>query len=608
MGLNDLKFTLVRSLDDVDRMLQWVAGRRDFLAVDTETTGLNRGKDRIRLIQFGDHAEGWALDYQDWRGVARKIFEEYDRPIVCHNLLYDSSMLKKDGLIIPQRLAHDTLIMAFLKNPMARMDLKGACQIYVDRRAAMGRGLLEQVMAGGRFTWETVPLDHPAYWTYGVLDTCLTSLLASALYPEIKLKFEEAYELELACIHVLREAELHGLQTDPDYIKRASEKLRRELDWLRPQIPCNPASDPEVVEYLQGIGVPLFARTEKGNLSTDKDVMNYFADEFPICGLIRDWKSKERLLNSYLMKFVEVGTGRWDAKKEEWSGLAVNGVLRASTRPVGAKTSRMSVQDPPLQTLPRGRIVRDAIVARPGHRICQADYSGMEMRVLASEARETAMLEAYAQGLDIHNITAAILYGENFTSKQRGVVKNGGFSKIYGAGLEKFAVTAKIPVSDAKNFLERYDELYPRVAAYMQETVNLVMERAGGKRSGTGYVELIDGTILPVPGDKAYVGVNFRIQGSCSKVLKRKIVELDAAGLGDNFRLAVHDEMLVEVPDEDVDEAQHIIGEVMPDQYSFPGVVLECEQDVVDRWGQHYRGDEYPKYVETEDPAWLVTA
>lgn len=588
--LAEATVTLVKSVDDVTKMMQWLGERREFLAVDTETTGLNRGRDWIRLIQFADQDTGWALDYRDWRGVARQIFETYNRPIVAHNLLYDSSMLKADGVIIPQKLAHDTMIMAFLKNPAARMDLKGAAQIYVDKRAAMGRGMLEQVMGGGGFSWKTIPLDHPAYWLYGTMDVILTSRLASKLYPEIMMKFAEAYELELAVIHCLREAELAGMLVDMDYVKRASIKLREELAILRPMIPCDPNSDKQVIDYLLGIGVPLFARTEKGNLSTDKNVMAYFEKDFPICGKISEYKSKFRMLGSYLDKFKY---------------LAVDNVLRASTRPVGARTSRMSVTDPPLQTLPRGRLVRDAIIARPGHRILQADYSGMEMRALASEAREERMIEAYANGLDIHNVTAEALYGVSFTKPQRGIVKNAGFAKIYGAGLEQFATTAKISVEEARDFLDRYDILYPGVARYMERVVGTVMERAGGKRTGTGFVKLIDGRELPVKGDKAYVAVNYRIQGSCSIVTKRKIVELDAAGLGSCFRLAVHDEMLFEVPDEDVEEARAIIKEVMPDRYSFPGVILDIEQDEVDRWGQHYRGPDYPKYVDTPDPEWL---
>lgn len=591
--LAEATITFVDDLEKVGRMMTWLGERREFLAIDTETSGLNRGKDYIRLCQFADQDTGWALPYADWKGICKKVIHEYDREMVCHNLSYDSSMLKKDGILIPQKLAHDTMIMAFLKNPAARMDLKGAATIYVDKRASAGRGLLEQVMSGGGFTWATVPIDHPAYWLYGTMDVILTSRLASKLYPEIMQKFRYPYELELAVIHCLRDAELAGMMIDRDYIARAKVKLSAELEWMEPQIPCKPNSEKQVIEYLLSIGVPLFVRTEKGNLSTDKEVMAYFQDDFPVCKLIGDYKSKYRMLHAYLEKFED---------------LAVTDVLRASTRPVAAKTGRMSVTDPPLQTLPRGRLVRDAIVSRPGTRFVMADFAGMELRALASVAQEKNMLAAFARGDDLHNYVATELYGPDFTKQQRGVVKNGQFSLIYGAGVEKFAVTAKISLEVAKEFHERYDTMFPAVREYMSRNVQEVMERAGGKRTAKGWVELIDGRILPIPGEKAYISTNYKIQGGCAVVLKQKIVELDAAGLGDYFRLAVHDELLLEVPEADVPEAREILREVMPDRYSFPGVTLTTDQDEVDRWGQHYRGNDYPKYVETEDPEWLSTA
>lgn len=587
--LAEAKVYRVTSHEDVTRFFQWLGERRDWLALDTETTGLNRGRDWVRLIQFADQDTGWAFDYRDWRGVAKQVLSEYKGNIVCHNLLYDSSMLKKDGLVIPQLQAHDTMIMCHLKDPAARMDLKGAAASYVDKRARIGRGLLEQVMSGGNFTWETVPIDHPAYWMYGTMDVILTSRLAAKLHPEIELKFRDAYELELGTIHCLRDAELAGILTDDLYIARASRKIQDRLAELRPKIPCDPNSDKRVVEYLTSIGVPLFVQTENGNLSTDKNVMAYFKDEYPVCGLISEYKSLDRMLGNYLRKFTD---------------LAVDGVLRASTKPVGAFTGRMSVTDPPLQTLPRGRIVRDAIIARPGHRLLMADFAGMEMRALAADAQETAMLAAYNRGEDLHNFVARSLYGENFTKPQRSICKNAAFAKVYGAGIPQFATTAKIPIPEAQAFMEEYDRMFPGVKTYMENVVGAVMERAGGRR-GTGWVTLIDGRVLPVRGDKAYVAVNYRIQGSTAVITKRKINELAAAGLGEYFRLAVHDELLFEVPEEEVPAAREVIRTVMPDRYSFKGVVLEIDQDEVNRWGQHYRHD-FPKYVETEDPEWLA--
>ena len=596
--LDDIQLHLVESLDDVEQMMQWLGERREWLAVDVETTGLNVGCDWIRLCQFGDGAHGWALDWRDWRGVCAEVVRKYDRPMVTHNLLFDSKMLKADGVVIPQRLAHCSMIMSHLADPAGYFDLKGSASRWVDKRARAGQGLLKAAMAQGGWTWATIPVHVPAYWQYSAMDTCLSALLAERLWSETGGgPYREAYELELATIHCLREAELAGLLVDEEYRRAATEKLEVEIAWLQPQIPCeNPGSDQQVVALLQAQGAVLFVRTEHGNLSVDKSVLAYLEPQFPVAGLIRAWRQKRRFVDNYLLKFAEVGSKR---------GLAVEGVLRASTQPVGAKTGRMSVKDPPLQTLPRGRVVRDAIVARPGHVFVGADFAGMEMRALASFAHEENMLAAYARGEDLHNFVARTLYGEAFTKLERTVCKNAGFAKVYGAGVEKFAVTAKIDVPTATAFLERYDAMFPGVKEFMEANVREVMARAGGQRNGTGYVVLTDGRRLPVPGEKAYVSTNYKIQGSCAVTTKQKIVELDAAGLGPYFRLAVHDELLYEVPHPLVRRAREVIERVMPDRINFPGVVLEVDTDVFDRWGYHYRED-YPSFIPTEPAPWLT--
>ena len=587
----------VEGIDDLLDLRTWLAERRPILAFDVETSGLNRGKDVIRLFQVGDRRKGWALDYRDWRGAVKELIEGYDRPLVAHNLLFDATMLEMDGIRVPQRQAHDTMVMCFLTNPVARMDLKGAAAKYVDPRAAVGQDMLEHTLATTGWSWATVPTDFNLFWEYGVLDTCLTALLAEELWPKVRDSYRPAYETELACIHCLRDAELVGLLVDEEVRQQTAEKLMREIEELRPQIPVdNPGSDRQVIAYLQSVGAPLFMRTEKGNLSVDKHVMRWLAaNGFSIASKIGAFRSRTKMLGSYVEKFADVGDG----------GLAVNGVLRASTRPLGAKTGRMTVTEPPLQTLPRGRVVRDLIVARPGHRLLLADFKAMEMRALASLSSEQAMLQAFARGEDFHDYVSTELFNKSFTRKQRDIVKNANFAKAYGAGVEKFAITAGIPLVEAGAFLTSYDERFPRVAAYMQEMINSIHQQAGGRR-GTGKVQLQDGRDLVVEGAKAYVSVNYRIQGGCAVVLKERINELDASGLGPFFRLAVHDELIYEVPEEHVPTAREIIKRVMPDDTSFPGVILEIDQDEVHRWGAHYRGAEYPKYVETPDPEWLT--
>lgn len=592
-AFENLQLTRVESVSDVENLMRWVGERRPTkLSVDVETTGLNAGSDRIRTAQFGDGQQGWFLDHRDWRGVTKQIIETYDRPMVAHNLQFDSKMLKVDGIEIPQRLAHDTMVLCHLKDAARGIDLKGSAARYVDKRAKIGQNLLKEAYSKGGWDWATIPTDVPAYWIYSTMDTCLCSLLDYALYDEIIASYREAYELELAAIHCLRDAEIAGMHVDEEYRQLAEQKLLMEIALLEPQLPIdNPGSDKQVIDYLHSLGARWEVYTEKGNLSVDKHVLEWLAPKFPICTVLAEWRTKTRLLTNYIQKMAE-----------NPYGLAANGVLHANTRSVEARTGRMSVTNPPMQTLPRGRVVRDAIVAKPGHVFVMADFAGMEMRALASFAQEQRMLAMFNSGLDVHTETAKQLYGNDFTKPQRTVCKNGGFAKVYGAGVAKFAVTAGIEMDVATAFVENYDLLFPGINHYMEKTMQEVVTRAGGRR-GYGYVETIDGRRLPVEGDKAYKGVNFTIQGSCAVTTKKKIVELAQAGLGDWFRLAVHDELIYEVPFEHVEVANKIIQHVMPERRDYPGVVLEIESDMVDRWGQHYRED-YPAYIETEDPEW----
>lgn len=609
-GLDDLEFRRVVTWEDAQDFMAWLGERREWLGCDTETSGLILNHDQVRLMQFGDQRMGWALDYPEWKGLVADVFKRYDGKCVWHNSLFDLKMLKADGVSTQQCHQHDTMVMCFLKDPGSRIDLKGASAMYVDSRARVGQGMLKGFMSAGGFTWGTVPRDAGPYWIYGVLDTCLTAMLAESLWPQTGGgPLAEAYELNMAVIHILRDAEIAGMLVDEQYRLAAEKKLRDEIGGLEAEIPFTPSKDRQALEYLQSIGAEIYEQTKSGNLSVDKNVLRRLVKEDPekfrVAGLLDTWRQKSRYLGTYIENLADVSQG----------GMTVDGVLRAHAHPVGGlddsgksqgtRTGRLSVTDPALQTLPRGRIVRDAIVARDGCHILQADYAGMELRALASMSGETAMLEAFGRGEDLHDFVATTIFGENFTKPQRTLSKNTSFCKAYGGGAAKVAETAGVSVGEAESFIGLYEEMFPGLTSFMQRVVNNVMEEAGGRR-GRGWVTLPDGTRLPVEGDAAYKGVNYLIQGGTAVAAKRKLVELDAAGLGGFFRLAVHDEFLFEVPEELCEDAKRTIAEVMPDRTTYPGVVLEIDQDEIYRWGDHYRGPDFPKYVETEDAPWLA--
>lgn len=575
----------VETLDDLDVFRRWLGERRDWLGVDTETEGLNVGRDRVRLVQFGDSREGFALDFTLWRGAIKELLERYDGKTVWHNLLFDEKMLAAEDIRIPRHLAHDTMVMAKLINSAEPAHLKPLAAAIVDPRARAGQDALKLLFQMTGWNWATIPTNHPTYWQYGVLDTVLTAALAEEMWPKVH-PWRASYEMELGVIHTLVNAELRGMGIDLSYTQRAIDHLQARLDEIRPYIPCDPGSDQQVISWLLSHGARLTKRTEKGNLSIDKDVLKSIEAEIPLAGTIREWREKKRLITAYLQKFLD---------------LQVGGRLYHNNHPLAARTGRMSVTEPPLQQLPRGRIVRDAFVAAPGHVLLKADFEQQELRVMASYANEEQMLEQFRMGQDLHRWVAASVYGiapEDVAKPQRSIAKNAQFAKIYGAGAEKFALTADISLAIAEQFVQRYDTLFPGVSRWQQATIAHVRANAEGKY---GYVTAVDGRRLMVDKDKAYAGCNYLIQGSCAIITKQQMLSCVNAGLGDFFRLSVHDELLFEVPEEHAVEVKAIVDETMPDRTTFQ-VPLTIESETTPRWGMAYEEDYGPPIIPLESP------
>ena len=585
---SDYTVTLVESLDDALDLKRWVGERRSggWLGVDTETTGLNLGRDRIRLFQVGDLAQGWAVPWEDWRGLVKDLLKTYDRPLAAHNSAFDIAMLKKDGVELREELVDDTMIMAHLVNPLGRIGLKPLAAKLMGASVMMGKDNLSDAFSNGGWDWETIPIDHPDFWIYSALDTSLTVGVAEALWPEVRDNYQRVYEVEMGAIHVLANARIRGMHVDMDYVYKTRAELMSENERLRGLIPCDPGKDRQVRELLEKLGGrgPLASwwpfRTDSGEVSVDKDALTYFESEFPdIIPPLRTWRQNNKIITSYFNNIIKNNA---------------NGVVHCHVQPVAARTSRMSITDPALQTLPRGTIVRDAFVASDGHKLVMADYAQLEARVFAAFASCEPMIQAFRDGVDMHTWVAAMCYTAGDTSTvlkpQRTIAKGVQFAKLYGAGIPKIAATAGVPISEIEHFMEIYNQRFPEVQQFITGTINELGRRL--QDEGQAYVRTLLGRRLPVDRDKLYAGVNYLVQASStSDLIKLKICELDAAGIGGYFRLPVHDELIFEVPDAEVQDVVEVIERVMPERQLLP-VPLEIEVDTVSLWGDHYRSPE----------------
>lgn len=569
LSLGDVQLTLVETTSELFELMTWLGERRPILGFDLETSGLSLGHDHPRLAQFGDGQRGWALPYRDWRGAVKEIIETYDRPIVGHHLKFDAGMLAKDGITLNWTSAHDTMPMCFLADSLGPKSLKDAAALYVDPRAKTAQAELDLVMGKNRWDWRTIPVDVPQYWAYGAMDTVLTASLAEVLWPAVQ-PFREAYDIEMACERVLTAMELRGAMIDVEYCRRKFDELGVEIDEMVGRLGFNPNAPDQVAEALKDEGARLTKKTETGKISVTDDVLKSLAATSSIASRIIEARYKKKMRSTYFENFIQMNA---------------EGVLNPHINQLAARTGRMSVTNPALQTVPRGTLVRDAFTARPGNKLILIDYDNEELRVAAHVSGDATMLAAFDEGRDLHSETARRLYGDSFTKEQRGTAKACMFAKAYGAGVRKFAASTGIPAAEAEQVFRTLATLYPGMERGLQAVSKAVVDRDDG--SGYGYVALGDGRHLKVKSDKSYVGFNARIQGECAVVLKKALVDLDAAGLGDFLVLPIHDEVMFDVPAALVPDVQEAAVSTMTrTDYKTP---LTCGATVVSRWGDKYR-------------------
>lgn len=588
--LDNARVRLVEDLHDLDELRAWLGERREWLGVDIETTGFNVGRDRIRLCQVGDKEYGWALPWEDWRGALKDLLPRYDGNIVFHNALFDTRFLKRDGIVIPQHRVHDTYPMAHLIDSRSGTTLKGGAAKYADSRAYLGESALADAYKAGKWDWETVPIDHPSYWLYSALDPVLTCLVAEELWPQVQ-QFKKVYEVEMAAIHVLRDAGLRGMAIDLEYTRQWRSWNETRAAQLRAHLgDLEPSKDKQVVAWLQSRGAQLYEKTESGKeYSVDDDVLaeQEVLLQDPLIRCLRECRKRERMVNNYFRKFEDENVG---------------GILYPSVKVLGARTARMSITDPPLQTLPRGQMVRNAFVPRAeGRSLVLADYDACELRVLAGFAHEQPMIDAFVRGEDLHTWVASQAYEvplDQVTKPQRQVSKNTQYARIYGAGNHKIALTAGVPDEVIDRFLMRYNELFPGVQDFMSRTIAQVRASTFRGDDKTGYVDTVLGRRLPVEKEKAFKGINYLIQSSATAdLLKLKLVELDAAGLGEHILLPVHDEVVFECADDELEDVEATIHDVFPERRLF-GCPIEIDVNRTKRWGSKYVGMDHELFYE----------
>lgn len=576
----------VRTFDEACDFMRWLGERRPVLAVDTETEGFDWWRDGLRTVQFGDALDGWCIEHARWGGLVAEALGRYDGPLAMHNAKFDLHFLLANGYGVQGHRVHDTLTMAHLLDSASPVGLKARARSLLGGYAGFGEDELKLAMMGGRFTFKTVPVD--LLWQYAAFDTVLTARIAEIQWPEVHAAFRGVYDLEVACSWALLNMERRGAATDGEYLDRIEQEWSLEAAGLQHRLReewgvANPFSRHQLAQRLAADGVPFHEVTPTGKPKLSEDVLEGIRHP------VAEMASRLLRLSKHRSTYV-------DSLRELRDG---DGIVHCNIRPLGARTGRMSASRPPLQQLPRGREIRDAFVARPGNALVLADFDQIEMRLLAHFSQDPRMLQAVKYGdamteaghagWDLHSANARALFGladdQPVPKEQRQLTKSSGFAKVYGAGEAKFAATAGVDVDTARQFLAAYDRAFPGVGRFSR-AVEATLRRRASSGSPGWLLSPYGRRHLVEPG-REYRGVNYLIQGTAADVMKDRLVALAAAGLLEYMVLPIHDEVMLDVPREDLDCAVQTVREVMPERGRF-SVPLTVGVDVVQRWGEKY--------------------
>lgn len=579
----DPELRLMETMDDANEFFSWLGQRRTWLGIDTETGGLDYYRDRLRTVQFGDATVGWTIPWEGWGGVAKQAIEAYTGLIAMHNTKFDLHFLEHNGVDFPRHNLHDTMPMVGLLEPAKLKGLKPSAQRHVFPGVQYAQQEFTRAKSKGKWTFDTMPIEHPAYWAYASLDPVVTSMLAEKLYPYLgPANLLRAYDTEVALAQVLTDMESRGMLVDLDYSEQMSAWLWAQEEPLLVAIKAatgvdNPHSDAQMIKWFQKQGHIFLKLTDKDNIAFDSLVLDEIMETGNWYGLVAEQLKVVRDVHKERVTYFDAFLSFADE----------HGRLHTQINPMEAITARMSSERPNLQNIParvHGKRVRDAFLAAVGYDLIAADYDQIEYRILVVRAGEQRLIDAINAGQDLHAYMAAVVYNipiESVQPAQRALMKNATFAFLYGAGDEKFARMAGITVQQAKGFRQLYAQQFPAINTYARTMIKAAQRDGGATTPYLGRRQVLKDR------KRQYKLLNYVTQGEAGDVLKAKMVELSMTDVGPYMSLPIHDELLFETPQEFSQEAKQIILEVMPENNAFD-VPLSVGADIMTRWGDKY--------------------
>lgn len=600
---NDIHYETITTESQLDR---WIMQCEQALivSVDTETTSLDPMLARIVGISLSTepnkaayvplgHTYTGVPDQLDLDYALNKLkpwLEDSTKIKVGQNLKYDKHVLANHGITL-NGVAHDTLLQSYVLESHQPHNMDNLALRHLDIETIH----YDEVTGKGasKIEFEQVAIEQAT--RYAAEDADITLRLHRYLYPKIEqdhsLQFVY-HQIEMPLLAVLFQIERNGVLLDFNLLHAQSRDLAQQLYHLENQAYAlagqvfNLNSPKQIQEILfEQLKLPVIKKTPKGAPSTDEDVLQQLALDYPLPKVLLDYRGLAKLKSTYtdkLPQMVNVNTGR----------------VHTNYAQAVAVTGRLASNDPNLQNIPirspEGRKIREAFIAPAGSRIISADYSQIELRIMAHISQDAGLLKAFAAEEDIHQATAGEIFGvpiEQVTAEQRRYAKVINFGLIYG--MSEFGLASQLGIerSAARVYIERYFARYPGVAQYMQQTREQAREK--------GFVETVFGRRLWLPEINSThhnrrqgaerAAINAPMQGTAADIIKLAMISVHNWLVNDQLKtkliMQVHDELVLEVPDAEVEIVQANLSQLMENIGTFD-VPLRVKVGIGKNWEQ----------------------
>ena len=536
------------------------------VAIDTETTSihdmqafivgisfcLNAGEAAYMPLAHTSHDAHQQLSRDEILAQLKPWLEDALRFKLGQHVKYDRHVFANHGIEV-KGYAHDTMLQSYVLEVHKQHSLESLAQRHLNRKGLSFEDLCGK--GAHQITFDQVDIDLASQYACEDADFtwCVHQRLWPVLQADDKMRF--IYELEIASSEALYRIERNGVLINAEQLATQSHSLGQRILQIEKEAyeiagqPFNLQSPKQLGEiFFDRLGLPVIKKTTSGARSTDEEVLEKLAEDYPLPAKILEHRSLSKLKNTYTDKLA---------------GLALPRTGRVHTHyaQAVAVTGRLSSNEPNLQNIPirtaEGRKIREAFVAAPGCVIASADYSQIELRIMAHISEDEALLRAFHQGLDVHRATASEIFGiatDQVSNEQRRYAKVINFGLIYGMSAYGLAKALTIDNTAAKNYIERYFQRFAGVKRYMDKTRQ--------QAKAQGYVETVFGRRLYLPEINSPNGprragaeraaINAPMQGTAADLIKLSMVKvqqvLDEEKRGTRMIMQVHDELVFEVP------------------------------------------------------------